>query len=40
MWLDGNKKALVAYLAGDRQSPEIIVYFDRYRVPLPAGRDG
>jgi hypothetical protein len=35
MWLDGNKDALAAYLAGDRNSPEIAEYFQRCGVPLP-----
>jgi hypothetical protein len=37
MWLDGNRQALAAYLGGDRRSPEVIDYFDRCEVPLPAG---
>ena len=35
MWLDGNKEALKAYLAGDRISPEVAEYFKRCEVPLP-----
>ena len=33
MWLDGNKEALAAYLAGDRSSPTITEYFYRCDVP-------
>ena len=33
MWLDGNKEALAAYLAGDRSSPTITGYFYRCDVP-------
>jgi hypothetical protein len=35
MLLDGNKEALVAYLAGDRSSPRVTEYFERCGVPLP-----
>jgi hypothetical protein len=35
MWLDGNKEALAAYLAGDRSSPTVTAYFERCDVPLP-----
>jgi hypothetical protein len=35
MWLDGNKEALAAYLAGDRSSPTVTAYFERCGVPLP-----
>ena len=35
MWLDGNKEALAAYLAGDRSSPIVVAYFERCGVPLP-----
>jgi hypothetical protein len=38
MWLDGNKEALAAYLAGDRSSPTVAEYFERCDVPLPARR--
>lgn len=29
MFLDGNRGALRAYLAGDRTSPEVLAYFNR-----------
>ena len=35
MWLDGNKAALAAYLAGDRGSPTVTAYFERCDVQLP-----
>jgi hypothetical protein len=35
MHLDGDDKALVAYLSGDRSSQSVKLYFDRYDVPLP-----
>ena len=35
MWLDGNKEALAAYLAGDHSSPTVAEYFSRCGVPLP-----
>jgi hypothetical protein len=35
MWLDGDKEALAAYLAGDRISPMVTEYFERFGVPLP-----
>jgi hypothetical protein len=35
MWLDGDKAALKAYLAGDRSSPIVTSYFERCGVPLP-----
>ena len=36
MWLDGNKKALAAYLRGDRSSLEVTEYFERCGVRLPS----
>ena len=38
MWLDGNKQALVTYLAGDRRSPAVTEYFERCDIPLPTNR--
>ena len=35
MYLDGNKEALTAYLAGDRSSPTVVAYFKRLGVPIP-----
>lgn len=35
MFLDGDTKALRAYLAGDRSSPMVRGYFERCDVPLP-----
>ena len=35
MFLDGDKLALQAYLAGDRSSPTVTAYFERRGVPLP-----
>jgi Helix-turn-helix domain len=35
MFLDGDKFALEAYLAGDRTSPTVTQYFTRCGVPLP-----
>ena len=35
MRLEGNRGALVAYLAGDRSSELVTVYFARCGVPLP-----
>ena len=29
MWLDGDRKALAAYLAGERDRPMVSVYFER-----------
>ena len=34
MLLDGDKTALAAYLAGDRQSDVVTAYFERCGVPL------
>lgn len=34
MFLDGETKALGAYLAGDRESEAVAAYFDRLGVPL------
>jgi len=34
MWLDGDSEALAAYLRGDRQSPIVLAYFTRCKVPL------
>ena len=34
MFLDGETKALSAYLAGDRDSEVVAAYFDRLGVPL------
>jgi hypothetical protein len=39
MFLDGHAIALAAYLAGDRSSPTITEYFERYGVPLPTRRN-
>jgi hypothetical protein len=43
MHLDGDDKALAAYLSGDRSGPLVKLYFDRWEVPLPknagAGRN-
>ena len=36
MWLEGNREALWAYLAGDRSSLLVIDYFARCEVPLPS----
>lgn len=35
MWLDGDRRALAAYLRGDRTSSLVTGYFDRCDVPLP-----
>ena len=35
MFLDGDREALKAYLAGDRSSPAIVGYFKRCGVLLP-----
>jgi hypothetical protein len=35
MHLDGDDKALAAYLSGDRSSQPVKMYFDRCDVPLP-----
>jgi hypothetical protein len=35
MLLDGNRKALRAYLSGDRESEIVLVYFRRASVPVP-----
>lgn len=35
MFLDGDRKALAAYLAGDRSSSLVKSYFERMNVPLP-----
>ena len=35
MWLEGNREALHAYLAGDRRSELVTGYFARCEVPLP-----
>ena len=35
MWLDGDRRVLAAYLAGDRSSRVVTSYFERCRVPLP-----
>jgi hypothetical protein len=35
MWLDGDKQGLAAYLAGDRSSGLVTIYFERCGVPLP-----
>jgi hypothetical protein len=35
MHLDGDDKALAAYLSGDRSSQPVRLYFDRCDVPLP-----
>jgi hypothetical protein len=35
MLLDGDKKALRAYLAGDRASELVLGYFQRAAVPVP-----
>jgi hypothetical protein len=35
MLLDGNREALLAYLAGDRSCPTVTGYFARFGVPLP-----
>jgi hypothetical protein len=34
MYLDGDSEALAAYLRGDRQSSNVLVYFTRCNVPL------
>ena len=34
MWLDGNREALTAYLAGDRTSSMVTDYFSRCEVAL------
>ena len=38
MWLEGDRQALTAYLAGDRSSDLIADYFARCDVPLPSPR--
>jgi len=35
MFLDDDRNALVAYLAGDRSSSLVKHYFERVGVPLP-----
>jgi len=35
MWLDGDREALAAYLAGDRVLPLVTEYFEHCGVPLP-----
>jgi hypothetical protein len=35
MHLDGDGRALAAYLAGDRSSAAVRVYYSRHGVPLP-----
>jgi hypothetical protein len=35
MLLDGDRKALLAYLAGDRESEIVLAYFQRAAVPVP-----
>jgi hypothetical protein len=42
MHLDGNKEAVAAYLAGDRSSPIVTEYFERFGVtlPRPSGSEG
>ena len=35
MFLDGATAALATYLKGDRCSPPVAAYFERYSVPLP-----
>ena len=35
MFLDGDRKALASYLAGDRSSHSVKMYFERVGVPLP-----
>jgi hypothetical protein len=37
MFLDDDRKALIAYLAGDRSTSLVKQYFDRGGVPLPKG---
>jgi hypothetical protein len=39
MFLDGDKLALEAYLAGDRTSPIVTAYFDRCGAPRPSARN-
>jgi hypothetical protein len=39
MHLDGDADALKAYLAGDRSSQTIKLYFERCEVPLPKAVD-
>jgi hypothetical protein len=34
MHLDGNKEALRLYLSGDRSSPAVMTYYQRFAVPL------
>jgi hypothetical protein len=38
MFLDGDGATLKAYLAGDRNSPTVVEYFERCKVPLPSRR--
>jgi hypothetical protein len=35
MFLDGNQPALNAYLAGNRESEEVLEYFHREKVQVP-----
>ena len=35
MWLDGERSALRAYLAGDRCSESVIRYYEALQIPLP-----
>lgn len=35
MFLDDDRIALAAYLSGDRSSPTMKLYFDRFGIPLP-----
>ncbi len=35
MLLDGDQKALQAYLAGDRESEAVLAYFRRASIPVP-----
>jgi hypothetical protein len=35
MHLDGDDRALAAYLAGDRTSAAVALYYSRHSVPLP-----
>jgi hypothetical protein len=35
MLLDGDRKALRAYLAGDRASELVLAYFRRANIPAP-----
>lgn len=38
MFLEGDRKALDAYLRGDRSSRAVLTYFAQYQVPLSSQR--